>query len=245
MNRLAAVNLINAKREPRSVLVRHRKGPHVRRTWNVREAVEQELDYDPLVDARDISVKNINGDVALTGTVRSYPQYLEAAAAAWRVAGVTQVDNHLEVVLPPGDVRDDAMLTRAASDAIAANVTVPQGVEATARSGNVILTGTVQYGSGRAAAEKAVSGLIGLRGIRNEIKVTGEADPAGARQVVTEALERNALVPGDSDVTVDTSGSTVVLRGHVRTKAERDVVVSAAWWGHGVTAVVDELEVTG
>ena len=37
--------------------------------------------------------------------------------------------NHLEVVLPPGDVRDDSMLTTAANDALAANVTVPTGVE--------------------------------------------------------------------------------------------------------------------
>jgi hypothetical protein len=32
--------------------------------------------------------------------VPSYPQYLEAAAAARRVAGVWNLQNHLEVVLP-------------------------------------------------------------------------------------------------------------------------------------------------
>ena len=53
-------------------------------------------------------MKNLNGDVALNGTVPSYPQYLEAAAAAQRVAGVKNVHNHLEVVLPAGDYRDDA-----------------------------------------------------------------------------------------------------------------------------------------
>ena len=51
-------------------------------TKDIRDAVERELSYDPLVDDSDISVKNINGDVALNGTVPSYPQYLEAAAAA-------------------------------------------------------------------------------------------------------------------------------------------------------------------
>ena len=55
----------------------------MKKTRDVREAVELELSYDPLVDAADISVKNINGEVALTGTVPSYPQYLEAAQAAW------------------------------------------------------------------------------------------------------------------------------------------------------------------
>ncbi len=39
-------------------------------------------------------------NVALDGTVPSFPQYLEAAAVARRVAGVTNVHNHLQVVLP-------------------------------------------------------------------------------------------------------------------------------------------------
>jgi osmotically-inducible protein OsmY len=47
--------------------------------------------------------------VALSGTVLSYPQSRQAAEAARRVAGVTGAHTHLEVVLPPGDYRDDAM----------------------------------------------------------------------------------------------------------------------------------------
>jgi osmotically-inducible protein OsmY len=54
------------------------------KTQDIREAVEAELRDDPLIDPADISVMNINGDVALNGTVPSYPQYLEAAAAAPR-----------------------------------------------------------------------------------------------------------------------------------------------------------------
>jgi osmotically-inducible protein OsmY len=82
---------------------------------DIREAVEAELGFDPLMDAAGITVKNIDGDVALNGTVPSYPQYLEAAAAAQRVDGVKDVHNHLAVVLPPADYRDDALLTTAAN----------------------------------------------------------------------------------------------------------------------------------
>jgi osmotically-inducible protein OsmY len=217
----------------------------MRKTRDVREAVELELGYDPLVDAADISVRNINGEVALTGTVPSYPQYLEAAQAAWRVAGVTSVHNHLQVVLPPGSVRDDAMLTTAANNALAADATVPEGVEAIARKGNLTLTGTVQYLSQRVAVEKVVSGLTGVRHVTNEIEVVCGVEPAEVEQLVRKALDRNALVPDDSDVQVDTSGSTVILTGHVRTRAERDAVVGVAWMARGVAIVVDELEVTG
>jgi hypothetical protein len=94
------------------------------KTQDIREAVEAELSYDPLIDPADISVMNINGDVALNGTVPSYPQYLEAAAAAQRVTGVKNVHNHLEVVLSDDDYRDDAMLTTSANNALTVNITV-------------------------------------------------------------------------------------------------------------------------
>src|SRR6202044_1268637 len=115
-------------------------------TKDIREAVEAELRFDPLVDETDIVVRNISGDVALNGTVPSYPQYLEAAAASQRVAGVRNMHNHLQVVLPGEDYRNDATLTTAANKALALNVTVPDSVEATARDGNLRLTGAVEYG---------------------------------------------------------------------------------------------------
>jgi hypothetical protein len=100
------------------------------------------------VDDTSITVKNLNGDVALNGTVPSYPQYRQAAAAARRVQGVTSVHNHLMVVLPASDYRDDPMLTTIANNALALNVTVPAAsIEASASDGNIWLTGTVSYDS--------------------------------------------------------------------------------------------------
>jgi osmotically-inducible protein OsmY len=215
-------------------------------TKDIREAVNAELNFDPLVDDADIHVVNVNGDVALNGTVPSYPQYLEAAAAAQRVGGVKNVQNHLEVVLPDGDFRDDAMLTTAANNALTLNVTVPDGVEATAQDGNLTLTGTVGYGKERAAAERAVSGLIGLRNVRNDIEIGYDAaSPIDVDLHVQEALDRSALVPDDSDVQVVTKESTITLTGHVRTWAEHDAVIDAAWMARGVIDVRDDLQITG
>jgi osmotically-inducible protein OsmY len=215
------------------------------KTKDTREAVEAELDFDPLVDPSDITVKNINGKVALNGTVPSYPQYLEAAAAAQRVAGVIDVHNHLEVLPSDSDYRDDAMLTTAANNALAANVTVPDGVEATARDGNLTLTGTVRFGPQRAAAESAVAGLTGVRNIDNEVLIWDDADPIDVTFGVQEALDRYALILDDSDVVVDTSGNTVTLTGHVRTWAEHDAAIGAAWMASGVFDVRDEIYITG
>jgi osmotically-inducible protein OsmY len=211
---------------------------------DIRHAVEAELEFDPLVDDADIDVVNIFGDMALNGTVPSYPQYLEAAAAAQRVAGVRIVQNHLQVVLPDEDYRDDALLTTAANNALAVNVTVPDGVEATARDGSLTLTGMVKYGQQRKAAERAVTALTGVRNVKDDIDISYDADPVDVIWFVQDALDRNALVGDDSDVSVDTSGNTVTLRGHVRTWAERDAVVSAAWMAGSVVQVRDDLDIT-
>jgi len=215
------------------------------KTKDVRAAVESELGFDPLVDSAGITVVSIGGNVNLTGTVPSYPQYLEAAAAARRVAGVSTVDNNLQVVLQESDYRDDAKLTTAANNALAANVTVPDSVEATADDGNITLTGTVSYGTERAAAETAVSGLIGARNVRNDIEISYIIDPVDVDLHVQQALERSALVPDGSDVTAGTKDGIITLTGHVRTWAEHDAVFGAALMARGVIDINDELQVTG
>ncbi len=212
---------------------------------DIRDAVEAELDFDPLVDDGNVTVKNVSGEVALNGTVPSYPQYQEAAAAAQRVQGVTRVHNHLEVVLPPESYRDDAILTTMANNALAANISVPATVEATASNGNVMLSGTVRYGSERAAAELAVAGLTGVRNVGDEIEIASDADPADVTLRVQEALDRNALILDDSDVAVDADGNTVNLSGHVRTWAEHEAAIDAAWMASGVYFVQDNVFVTG
>lgn len=212
---------------------------------DIKQAVEAELDFDPLIDSTDITVQNIGGDVALNGTVSSYPQYLEAVAAAQRIAGVTSVHNHLEVVLPAADYRDDTILTTAANNALVLAVTVPAGVEATAKDGDVTLTGTVSYGTQRSAAAAAVTYLYGVRNVKNQIEVWTSADPIDVVARVQDALDRNALVLDDSDVAVDTEDATVTLFGHVRTWAEHDAVVDAAWRTDGVYDVRDDLVITG
>ena len=198
-----------------------------------------------LADDPDISVKDINGDVALNGTVPGYPHYLEAAATVRRVAGVQKLQNHLEVVLPSGDYRDDATLTTMANNALTLNIAVPGGVEATAENGNITLTGTVSYGTERTAAEQAVAMLTGVRNVKDDIDIGIDADPVDVTLNVRDALDRYALIPEDSDVVVDTSGNTVTLAGNVRTWAEHDAAIDAAWRAAGVYDVIDDLDITG
>ena len=222
-----------------------RKGRTLGKTREIRQAVEDELIFEPMVDSSRINVMNIGGEVALNGSVPSYPQYLAAGAAARRVFGVTRVNNHLAVSLPAGDYRDGATLTAAANDALTLDVTVPIGVRAWATDCNLTLTGTVICGSQRAAAAAAVAGLIGVRNVKNDIDVGRDAEALDVVLWVQSALDRYSLVPDDTDIVVDIDGGTLTLVGHVRTWAEHDAVVNAAWMANGVWGVRDDLLVTG
>jgi osmotically-inducible protein OsmY len=62
---------------------------------------------------------------------------------------------------------------------------------------------------------------------------------------VQQALDRSALVPDGSDVESTTKNGIITLTGHVRTCAEHDAVLGAAWMALGVVDVRDELQVTG
>ena len=84
-----------------------------------------------------------------------------------------------------------------------------------------------------------------VRNIKDEIGFVFDVDPEDVTRLVEEALDRHAVPLDDSHVVASTSGNTVTLIGHVRTPAQRDAIVAAAWRGHAVMAVINELEITG
>jgi osmotically-inducible protein OsmY len=170
---------------------------------------------------------------------------MEAAAAAKRVKGVTKVHNHLMVLLPAADYRDDIMLTTAANNALALNITVPDGLEASASDGDVWLTGMVSNRIQWDAAEQAVAGLTGVRNIINDIDIFSDVEAGDVTMLVEDAIDRYALIPDGSDVQVAAVDGTIKLTGHVSNWAEHDAIIDAAWRGIGVKNIQDGLVVTG
>jgi len=65
-----------------------------------------------------------------------------------------------------------------ANDALTLGHTVSVEVEATAKNGDITLTGTVASGADRAAAEATVADLTGVRSVTNDIQIRDGADPS-------------------------------------------------------------------
>ena len=67
---------------------------------DIRRDVEEELEWDPRFDARDIGVAVKDGIVTLSGQVRSFAERWGAEDATQSVSGVRAVANEVEVKLP-------------------------------------------------------------------------------------------------------------------------------------------------
>src|SRR5258706_16347512 len=91
----------------------------------LQRKVQDELKWEPSVNAAHIGVAAKDGIVTLTGHVSSFAERYEAEQAAKRVYGVRAVANEIDVKLPGSSQRTDEDIARAATEAIRSNVLVP------------------------------------------------------------------------------------------------------------------------
>jgi osmotically-inducible protein OsmY len=211
---------------------------------DIRRDVEDELRWDPDIDATDIAVNVHNGVVTLTGFVRGYVQKYQAEADAKRVAGVVAVANDLEVRLPDIDERPDPEIARDAIARIKSELPYSwEKIRAVVKNGWLTLEGEVEWNYQRVRAEEAVRRVRGLKGVTNNIEVKPQVAPAEIKRKIEEALRRAAEIDADR-ITVETVGSEVILRGTVRSWAERQDAERAAWSAPGVAKVDNRIIVS-
>ena len=211
----------------------------------LQAAVVRELESDPEVAAKHVSVIAIDGAITLGGHVRTNHEKHEAVRAAERVPAVRAVADAIEVRPPSLHDRADGEIAEEVAHLRSWRPQIPDSVAAQVRDGRVILHGQVESASEQNATERAVRQLTGVRGVDNLIKVKPRTEPTAAdvERRVQEAIRQQGDFHGRS-VRVRMNNGTVHLYGHLPSLAALKTALHAAETAPGVTVVESEIAVT-
>ncbi len=210
----------------------------------IQRDVLEELKWDMRVQPNEVGVSVHNRIVTLTGWVDSYAKKLAAEAAAHRVHDVMVVVNDIEVRLPGSAERTDLDLAQAVLNALRWDAGIPAGkLDITVSRGWVTLKGEVDYAFQKKDAEKAIQHISGIRGITNLITIKPHVSPTDLKQQIERELVRNAETDA-WNIQVEVQGNKVILRGTVRSYAEKKAAEEAAWLAPGVSEVENRIVIS-
>jgi osmotically-inducible protein OsmY len=210
----------------------------------LKQHVQNALDWEPSVDQRDIGVSVDQGVVTLRGNVRSYAEKAAAERVTLRVYGVKAVADDLEVRLASGYERTDTDIAQAAVAALMWNTVVPPDrVTVAVTKGWVTSKGTLEWQYQKDAVARAIRDLAGVKGIANEIIVKPRVSTTDVQAKIEAAFKRSAEIDARR-VSVSAQGGKITLTGNVHSWAERREAERAAWAAPGVVQVDDRITIT-
>jgi osmotically-inducible protein OsmY len=211
----------------------------IRTDHELQKDVLAELRWEQGVEASEIGVAVKDGVVTLTGKVDTYLKKWRAEEAAHRVNGVIAVANDIEV-RTIGE-RTDTDIAAAAVHALKWDASLPADkIQVTVDKGWVTLKGELEWQYQKQEAERVIRRLWGVKGVSNLITLKPLASPSDLKKKIEDALVRSAQVDAKG-ITVEVQGSKAILKGKVRSWAERQEAERTAWLAPGIIAVDNQI----
>ena len=210
----------------------------------LKDHIEDELTWEPSINSAAIGVAVKDAVVTISGCVDSYAEKHAAEQVVMRIRGVRALANELEVRLPADSQRRDEDIARAVAESFVWNAGIPENaIKAQVADGWVTLQGTVNWDYQRKLAEHAVAGLMGVKGVSNQITIKSLPLQSEVKGRIESALKRNAELDAEK-IKIAVHGGKVILSGAVQSLAARITAEEAAWRAPGVECVEDNLRVT-
>jgi osmotically-inducible protein OsmY len=187
-----------------------------------------ELRWDHRVQANEIGVAVKDGVVTLTGTVDTFLKKWRANDIAVRTIGE----------------RTDTDIAAAAVYALRWNTSIPpEKIQVTVEKGWVTLKGEVEWQYQKEEVERVVRRLWGVKGVSNLVALKPLASPTDLKKKIEDALVRTAEVDSNN-ITVEVQGSKAILKGKVRSWAEKQEAERTTWLAPGITSVDNQIKVS-
>jgi osmotically-inducible protein OsmY len=210
---------------------------------DIQKDVLAQLEWEPIFQTSDIKVAVKHGIVTLSGQVDTYSKKLAAENAVKKIKGVKAIAEDIQIGVSPGYNKTDTEIAEAVLMALKSHTAVQEEkVKIKVENRVVQLEGEVEWAYQRNAAKAAIENIVGVGAVINLITVRPQMLAADIEQKISAAFHRHATIDAEN-ITVDITGNKVTLRGEVRSLAEKEDAVNAAWAAPGITAVDDKLSV--
>jgi len=215
----------------------------MKKNEELQKDVQDAIKWEPLLNAAEIGVTAKDGIVTLTGIVDNFAKKLEAEDAAKKVDGVKAVVEKIVVNFDHTDKTSDNEIANGALNALKWNWGgTSDNVKIKVENGWITLDGEVQWNFQKIATKKAVSSIIGVKGVINNIIIKSETHDEIEKKDVVSGIARIWSL-NKQDIRVSVSTNIVTLTGKVRSLFQKDEAERIAWNAPGVLFVENNLAV--
>ena len=141
----------------------------------LQKNVQDALKWEPQLQAAEIGVIAKNGIVTLTGTVDNYYKKNEVENAIKKVSGVKAIVEKIQIKTSDSKDITDNIIAERILNVFKSDFSIPhEKIKLKVEKGWVTLEGNVNWKYQKEASKSAVTALMGVRGVTNNIKTRTE-----------------------------------------------------------------------